>query len=140
MIALVAVQGVSVSYFAARGPAHTHREVPRIAVLEDVRRVGPSATQGHSFQEWPGHSHQTSWRHHHPSADPSVVLDPDNAAFAATEDGTLAHDLAIAAFVAVLVLAFRWTPAVLSQQRAVRASWQPSFVTARLLERPPQAI
>ena len=36
LIAVVALQGISVSFSAARGPAHVHRESVRVLVLEDV--------------------------------------------------------------------------------------------------------
>ncbi len=138
LIVLVALQGINVSFSGAQGPSHVHREVTRPLVLEDVRRAGPPTSRGELFGGWRGHSHGASLRHHHSSADPTVVVEAADAALAAAEEISLAHDLAVAAFVAVLMLAFWWAPAALSQQRALRTLWQPSFVTARLLERPPQ--
>ena len=131
---LLALQGVMVGVSIGSGPAHVHREPARIMVLEDVRRMsGSGFVETHPHGPW-GHSHQTVLRHHHAAADPSVVIDAANAA----DEGGLLHDLVVSAFVAVLLLALLWAPAALSQQRAARAAWQPSFAMARLLERPPQ--
>ncbi len=138
LVGFLTLQSISVSFLIAQGPAHVHLKAAPILMLEDGRRGGHFTSQNSLSQEWWGHSHQASLRHHHSLADPTVVFEPDDAALTAAEEGTLAHDLAIAAFVAVLMLALLWAPANLSQQRALRTLWQPSFVTARLLERPPQ--
>lgn len=138
LVGFLTLQGLSVSVSMAQGAAHVHLRPASILVLEDVRRPGHFTPENSLQKEWWGHSHQTSLRHHHSLTDPTVVLDPDGAALTAADEGALTHDLAIAAFVAVLMLAFWWAPAHFSQQRALRTFWQPSFVTARLLERPPQ--
>ena len=139
LVGFLTLQGISVSFSAARGPAHVHSKPTSILVLEDVRRGGHFTAESLLVHEWWGHSHQTPLRHHHASTDRTVVLEPTNAAVSATEDGVLSLDFAVAAYVAVLMLAFMWAPAELSQQRALHILWQPSFATARLLERPPQA-
>ena len=139
LVSFLALQSISVNFSLARGPAHVHSKPAPLLVLEDVRRSAHFAPEKSLSQAWLGHSHRIAERHHHSLTDPTVVLDPDDAALTAAEEGTLAHDLAIAAFVAILMLTFWWAPANLSQQRALRILWQPSFVTARLLDRPPQA-
>ncbi len=139
LVGFLTLQGISVSFSMAQGQAHVHLKPVSILVLEDGRRAGHLTSENTLSHEWWGHSHQTSLRHHHSLTDPTVVLEPDGAALTAADEGALTHDLAISAFVAVLMLAFWWAPANLSQQRAQRNLWQPSFVTARLLERPPQA-
>jgi len=138
LVGFLTLQGISVSFSMAQGPAHVHLKPASILVLEDVRRAGHFTPENSLSHEWWGHSHQTSLRHRHSLTDPTVVLRPDGDALTAAEEGALAHDLTIAAFVAVLMLALWWAPANFSQQRALRTLWQPSFVTARLLERPPQ--
>ncbi len=137
---LIALQGLSVNYWVAKGPAHIHRDTRVTLVLEDVRRVGSSLFAARPLAEsWLGHHHGTALRHHHAASDSSMVLmEVDRIADAASEDSGVALEIAVAAFIAVVMLSFTWTPSSLSHRRESYATWQPSFETARLIERPPQ--
>ncbi len=137
---LIALQGLSVNYLVAKGPAHIHRDASWIRVFEDVRRVGPSSFATRPLAEvWFGHHHGGALRHHHAPSDSSVVfMDAERIADATAEDSGVSLDIAVAAFVAVMMLTSVWAPKSLSHRRASYATWQPSFVTARLIERPPQ--
>ena len=137
---LIALQGLSVNYLVAKGSAHIHRDTSSTHVFEDVRRVGPSSFAPQPLSEgWFGHHHERTLRHHHAASDASVVfVDADRIADVAAEDSGVALDIAVTAFVAVMMLVSIWAPRSLSHRCASYATWQPSFVTARLVERPPQ--
>lgn len=137
---LIALQGMSVNYLVAKGPAHIHRDTSLTLVLEDVRRVGSSPfVLRPAAESWFGHHHGAALRHHHAASDSSIVLmEADRIADATAEDSSVALDIAAAAFVAVMMPASMWTPSSLSHRRASSPTWQPSFETARLIERPPQ--
>ena len=135
---VVALQGLGVGMSKAEGRSHTHLEPARILVLDDVRRSHHRTGVDSRVSLWLGHSHQVASRHHHAVADPTVIVEALSAADVAADDGVLSLDLVVAAFIAVLMLAFCWTPAQHSQGRARRALWQPSFAMVRLLDRPPR--
>lgn len=140
MLALaVGLAGLGVGVAKAKGPSHVHLKPARIIVLEDVRRSSYGTGGDSRVSSWRLHSHQAAHRHHHAAADPTVILEPTSAADAAAEDGALLLNLVVAGFVALLMLAFYWTPARPSPGRAVGDLWQPSFATVGRLDRPPRA-
>ncbi len=129
-------QGLSVGVVAVRGPAHTHGA----PVLQDFRR-GPVAVTESVARPGPFvHSHDIAMRHHHGAADPTVVLDAgEHAADAAADEASLTLELAIAAFVALVVTFALGVFNRSTLARAMRAGWTWSVGFNARLERPPQA-
>ena len=138
LVFVLGLHGLGVGMSKAQGRSHIHLEPARILVLDDVRRSHHRTGVDSRVSLWLGHSHQVASRHHHAAADPTVIVEALSAADVAADDGALSLDLVVAAFIAVLMLAFCWTPAQHSQGRARRALWQPSFAMVRLLDRPPR--
>ena len=147
LTAVLLLQGLGVGMASARGPGHVHRgafaqaaaaPASRALLLVDVRRgAAPSARQVRPLT-WFVHHHGDEQRHHHAAGDASVVF-TDAAADAAMHDDSLALDLAVAAFLALLVSMALWQPATGRQRHTALARWWPSSGASRRLERPPQA-
>ena len=139
---VIGLQAVSMSVSMSRGPAHFHRASQALLVLSDFRRDDlPLAAAPSANIESSSHHHGagTPRRHHHAPADPSVVrLAADRLADAAAEDGVPGLDLALAAFVAVVMTSMPWADPAVSHRRAAHAPWQPSTAVAGRIERPPQ--
>ena len=142
MATLLALQAVSVSVSMARGPSHFHRDSRTSIVLSDFRRDDlRSMAAGEAQAAWSGHHHgiATLLRHHHAATDTSVAwVDADRLSEAAAEDAGLGLDLALAAFVAVVMSTLTWAGPAVSHRRAAHAPWQPLTVVPRRIDRPPQ--
>lgn len=140
MVALVPMQAVAAGMLTALGPAHTHRAMRAIVVLDDVRRVSvhPVALPEHVATAF-GHFHAgTPQRHQHAVGDPSVVV-LDDASQAAVNAADMSAGAALAAGVGLLPAGLAWLGPASGAVHAACAAWSPQTHDPQPLERPPRA-
>ena len=140
--AVLMVQAVNTCVLMARGPAHFHVGPASSLALSDFRRVDqPLTTVGSAGEVRSAHHHDAAapQRHHHPLADFSVMrIEADRFADAAAEDGALALDLALFAFMAVAISTPAWARSDVTHRRPLRELWLSLTFVPRLIDRPPR--
>ncbi len=141
MVLLMAIQALAAAAVATLGPMHTHRNVPTMLVLEDVRR-GPSHGEDAQAEAIRRHGHAhggaSASRHHHAPGDGTVTLADGEAALHAGDVDDAGSGAALGALIGLVPSVVAWLPHDASEVEAMPRAWVPQIHHPEFPERPPR--